>query len=320
MTLAISIGVPTGATITEQLEFIERAERSGFAGVGTADHLRYGQDAFVTLAAAAGRTSRIILHPAITNPVVRSPAVLAGLANSLAQLAPGRTKLAIGAGDQSAVEAGVSPATLAQFREAVVSIRRLLHGEEVTFGTAPPLTLGNIADPPPPVVVTASGPKTIQTGAEVADELLLFVGVDASILEAAMDHVATGAERAGRTVADVPITHYVFASVADNEASALERTRYWLDIWLTQGLFNVGLKALGIEPPESTDQRNLSHDELRRLASAFFIVGTPEQAVEQLLQLQARGAQRVFCMLPGGTRSQWEATELFAERVLPALR
>ena len=131
--MPIDVGVPTSAVISEQLEFIERAEELGFAGAGTADHLRYGQDAFLILGAAAARTNRITLYPAVTNPVVRSPAILAGLANSLGQLAPGRTKLVIGAGDQSAVEAGVKPATLSQFKEAVVVVGEWQGAEFLTL-------------------------------------------------------------------------------------------------------------------------------------------------------------------------------------------
>jgi len=255
----------------------------------------------------------------VTNPVVRSPAVLVGLANSLAQLAPGRTKLAIGAGDQSAIEAGVRPAKLTQFRNAIVNIKRLLRGEEVTFDPAPPLRLENLADPVPPVMVTASGPRTIEMGAEVGDELLLFVGVEPAIVQGAMRHVAVGAERARRNATDIPVTHYVFASIDNDEVAAFERTRYWLNIWLKQGLLTIGCEALGIAPPASTNPSDLPHDELRKIASSFFIVGTPETAVEQLRTLETAGAQQVFCMLPGAEKSHKAGMEIISSRVLPAL-
>lgn len=318
MALPIALGVPTSGNLSSQLEFIERAESLGFAGAGVADHLRYGQDVFMTLGAAASRTTRIELYPAVTNPVVRSPAVLAGHANSLAQLAPGRSRLAIGAGDQSAIEAGVRPAKLAQFRDAVVNIKRLLDGEEVIFDPAPPLRLENLSDPAPPVVVTASGPRTIAMGAEVADELLLFVGVEPAIVKAAMEYVELGAKLGGRHAADIPITHYVFTSIDDDEVAAFERTRYWLNIWLQQGLLRIGCATQGIDPPASTDPSYLTHAELRKLASLFFIVGTPETAVAQLQTLWAAGAQQVFCMLPGAEKSHKAGMEVIASRMLPA--
>ena len=129
MPLEMHIGGPASAPLARQVAFIRRAEELGFAGVGIADHVEYGHDVYVTLALAAADTSTIQLYPAITNPVTRHPFVLASLASSLAALAPGRIKLAIGPGDTGVIQAGLKPATLDELRRAVEAIRRLLRGQ-----------------------------------------------------------------------------------------------------------------------------------------------------------------------------------------------
>ena len=55
-------------------------------------------DPLVTLATAAARTTRIGLGVAVTNPYLRHPAATASAFATLAELAPGRVVLGLGAG------------------------------------------------------------------------------------------------------------------------------------------------------------------------------------------------------------------------------
>ena len=75
--------------------------------------------------------------------------MLASLANSLAELAPGRVKLAIGPGDAGVVQAGLKPATLHELRGAVEAIQRLLRGEAVRFGAGEERRLVGPVEPAP---------------------------------------------------------------------------------------------------------------------------------------------------------------------------
>ena len=324
MPLEMHIGGPASAPLARQVAFIRRAEELGFAGVGIADHVEYGHDVFVTLALAAAQTSKVGLYPAITNPVTRHPFVLASLANSLAELAPGRVKLAIGPGDTSVVQAGLKPATLDELRGAVMAIRRLLRGEAAQSGTrelgaGEERRLIEPVAPAPPVAVAASGPRALELAAEVGDEAMLTVGVDPRIIEAVAVHLARGAQKAGRSIRDLPITYYTIVSIDADGATARERVYPVLRQWLGQGMFRVGLGALGIESPTQAEASELSQDTLAQLCGLLTIAGTPAEVRERFGRLAGDGVQRVFCMAPGDEASHVRTMELLAEHVIPEI-
>ena len=148
--MRVDIRVPVGRSIPEVVEVITRCEDAGFDGVGVHDHPHSGRDAYVVLALAAVRTRRIRLYPATSSPAVRHPVLLASLAHSLDELAPGRTCLTVAPGFLSARSIGSARATVDTMREAVVALRRLLAGESVAFGD-PPSRLTE------PRLLTASG-------------------------------------------------------------------------------------------------------------------------------------------------------------------
>ncbi len=317
MAIEIHIGGPASAPLARQVAFIRRAEELGFGGVGIADNVDRGHDAYVALALAAERTRTVQLYPAITNPVTRHPFVLASLANSLAELAPGRAKLAIGPGDAGVAQAGLKPATLSELRGAVQAIRGLLRGEGAHGGVDGERLLVEPVTPPPPIAVAASGPRALELAAEVGDEALLTVGVDRRIIEAVELHLARGAEKAGRSLGDLPVTYYTIVSIdADGEA-ARARVYPTLLQWLRQGMFRVGLAALGIQSPTDTQRSALPAETLERLCGLLAIAGTPGEVREQFARIASDGVQRVFCMPLGDEAGHERTMELLAEHVLP---
>ena len=133
MALKVDIRVPVGLPGKETADFIAECERAGFSGVGVHDHQHSGRDVFLTLALAAERTTNITLYPATTNPVTRHPMVVASLAHTLEEIAPGRIRLTVGPGYLSVGNIGRPRASLRTMREAILAIRRLLLGERVIF-------------------------------------------------------------------------------------------------------------------------------------------------------------------------------------------
>src|SRR5207253_11131250 len=94
-----------------------------------------GIDGFTPLA-VIGLATNMRLGTAIANVYTRGPATLASTAAGLADLAPGRFVLGIGAGSQPIVEAWnggrfVLPAT--RVREMTQVLRAALAGERVVF-------------------------------------------------------------------------------------------------------------------------------------------------------------------------------------------
>ena len=96
--LRVALRVPVGRPLPDIAAFVARCEDAGFDGVGIHDHPSSGRDAYLALALAAQATHRLRLFPATSSPVVRHPLVLASLAHSLEEIAPGRICLTVAPG------------------------------------------------------------------------------------------------------------------------------------------------------------------------------------------------------------------------------
>ena len=94
----VNLRVPVGRPLPELAAFVARCEDAGFDGVGIHDHPSSGRDVYLALALAAQATRRLRLFPATSSPVVRHPLVLASLAHSLDEIAPGPRRAHGGAG------------------------------------------------------------------------------------------------------------------------------------------------------------------------------------------------------------------------------
>src|SRR3974377_889881 len=132
--MRIALRVPVGRPLPYVATFIIRCEDAGFDGVGIHDHPSSGRDAYLALALAARATHHLQLFPATSSPLVRHPLVLASLAHSLDEIAPGRTYLTVAPGFISTRSIGQPRARIAIMREAIRDIRKLLAGGEGEFG------------------------------------------------------------------------------------------------------------------------------------------------------------------------------------------
>src|SRR2546428_529009 len=149
------------------MRLLRSIEAAGFDGAGILDSQMLSRDTFVVLGQAAAATSRLTLFPAVTNPFTRHPSVLAGAIQTVEELAPGRVKFVIGTGYTSASTIGRKPATLAEMRACIATVRGLLAGESVDFDGTPG-RLGYAAKRRIPIVMAASGPKAIELARVVA--------------------------------------------------------------------------------------------------------------------------------------------------------
>ena len=194
----VALRVPVGRPLPELAAFAARCEQAGFDGVGIHDHPSSGRDAYLALAMAARATHRLQLFPATSSPLVRHPLVLASLAHSLEEIAPGRTYLTVAPGFISTRSVGKPRATVAFMRAAIRDLRRLLAGEDVEFGPTS-TRLRNRSATPTPVYLLAAGPRMIELAGEMADGVFLMVGLHSAAVGAALRHLEEGARRAGRS-------------------------------------------------------------------------------------------------------------------------
>jgi 5,10-methylenetetrahydromethanopterin reductase len=183
--IRVDLRVPVGRPLPDVAEFIVRCEAAGFDGVGIHDHPSSGRDAYLALALACRATRHLRLFPATSSPLVRHPLVLASLAHSLDEIAPGRTCLTVAPGFISTRSIGKPRAPVAVMREAIRDIRKLLAGESVEFGPTP-TRLRNRTATPTPVYLLAAGPRMIELAGEVADGAFLMVGLHSAAVRAAL--------------------------------------------------------------------------------------------------------------------------------------
>ena len=297
--LRIALRVPVGRPLPEIAAFVARCEDAGFDGVGVHDHPSSGRDAYLALALAAQATHRLQLFPATSSPVVRHPLVLASLAHSLDEIAPGRAYLTVAPGFISTRSIGQPRAGVAFMRDAIHDLRRLLAGEEVDFGSMS-TRLRNRSATPTPVYLLAAGPRMIELAGEVADGAFLMVGLNAHSVRAALRHLEAGARRAGRSLTDFPVKFVVTIGLGpDAEVGAR-----WVRSWFAPGqpFLNYPsasnlrwLREAGIALAEAHDPAAITESEARQIADAFGLFGSPENCAERLLRAREEaGIDDVF--------------------------
>jgi 5,10-methylenetetrahydromethanopterin reductase len=169
------------------------------------------RDPFTVLAAAAMRTSRILLGIAVTNPYLRHPLTIAAEAMTVDELSGGRMRLGIGPGGQVALgPAGVERTLpLTRVRDALRTIRAVASGTEAAGYTPPP---GAFARPALKVFVGSRGQKFQELASAEADGAFLG-GLPASVIERTVGWA--------RSVRDIPIALYSTGVFGVEEADAL---------------------------------------------------------------------------------------------------
>lgn len=294
----IDIRVPVGASLPDLAETARECERAGLHGVGVPDHHHTGRDAYLALAAMGMATDRLRLYPATSNVVTRHPMVLAALANSLDEIAPGRAMLTVAPGFLSVEKAGRPRARIGEMRTAVQSLRDLVATGEASY-QGRSLTLFHHPGDRSAVYVLASGPRLLELAGEVADGVMMLVGLHPSAVAAARAHVRVGAERAGRDPAEIEEILIVPIGLGDQDSS-----RDWVRGWFREDKRWLSypsesnlrwLRHAGIDLPPDYDPASISTGEADRILDAFGVFGSPEQCADRLLRARVDvGLERAF--------------------------
>jgi 5,10-methylenetetrahydromethanopterin reductase len=316
----IHLRVPGTSPLPDVMTVVERAEAAGFDGVGVLDSQMLCRDTFVTLGLAATRTVRLALFPAVTNPLTRHAAVLAGAIRTVEELAPGRVKFIVGSGYTSAGTIGRKPATLAEMRACVTTVKALLAGRAVDFGgTRSRLAFASATARALPVLMAASGPKAIELAGEIADGVLLLVGFNPGIVQRALEHLETGARRGGRRLDDLEIIWAVRTGTAATTAEARRLARpiavHWGVLrWGGHWLEPAGVELPRLEIPEAVYRiyPDLSHahdweaaiaatsfvpdDVVADLCDALGLVGTPAHCAARIVEMSRCGPRNLYLM------------------------
>ncbi len=78
---------------------------------------------------------------------------------------------------------------------------------------------------PAPVYVVAEGPRTLELAGEIADGVIIGVGLQPELLRDAVAHVATGAARAGRGLAALDLWAFARVNVTEDVEAGIDEIR-----------------------------------------------------------------------------------------------
>ena len=162
------------ATSLETPEHIRIAEDLGYVRAWCYDSPALYPDVWMVLGLAAGRTSRIGLGPAVLVPSLRHPMVNAAAIASLAQLAPSRVAVAVGAGFTGRYVLGQRAMRWVDVAAYVRVLRTLLRGEPAEWEGRVVRMIhpeGYVASRPidVPILIGADGPKGLAVARELGD-------------------------------------------------------------------------------------------------------------------------------------------------------
>jgi 5,10-methylenetetrahydromethanopterin reductase len=162
------------ATSLDTPEHVRIAEDLGYTRAWCYDSPGLYPDVWMVLALAAANTSRIGLGPAVLVPALRHPMTNAAAIASLAQLAPGRTVVAIGSGFTGRYVLGKRAMRWADVAEYVRVLRALLRGESAEWDGAVIKMIhpdGYVAARPVdvPILIGADGPKGLAVAKGLGD-------------------------------------------------------------------------------------------------------------------------------------------------------
>jgi 5,10-methylenetetrahydromethanopterin reductase len=264
--------------------------------------------------------------------------VTAAAAATLEEIGPGRTILGVGSGDSSIKTLGLKPTRLADMRDGIELIRRLMTGETVDFDGRE-MHLKATLDLPVPVYLAANGPKGMELAGEIADGLITVAGLAPELIARVHERVATGAARARRSPDDVELCFGTFCHVTDDEREAARIVKPYV-VAMAQVGGQETLRSIGIEidPPAVVGgiYPDMSHaedwdaaadaaeawvtdDMALRYADAFCIVGSAEHCRERLARAAGAGAENFYIRHFSSYTLPDELIRAFGDLIIPAL-
>lgn len=246
--------------IQEGIELVRYAEAAGFDAVWQADS-RLVRDAVVPMAAFAATTQRIKIGSGVIDIWTRNPARLASTFSTLDDLAPGRIICGLGAWwDPLASKVGIARARpLRVMREVVEVVRRLLANETVTYdgyyahldGVELDYVHQERRPKDVPIYIGATGLQMMELTGEIADGAVLNYLVSPAYNVGALEALARGAAKAGRSLDDIDRPQLVVCSVDHDRQAALDGARLLVTQYLGQQPHI--MKASGV-PQELLDE------------------------------------------------------------------
>jgi coenzyme F420-dependent glucose-6-phosphate dehydrogenase len=301
------------------------AERAGFDGISSSDHLQPwwepGESGHTWIwLGAAGQATSLPIGTGVTPTGARyHPGLIAQAWATLDRLFPGRPFLGIGSGEAlNEVPVGddwPSPAgQIARLEEALSMIDRLWKGETITeegrFYRAKDLKLHTLPQRRPPVWVSAFGPQAARVAGRWGDGVWTLPNPDST--PAVIEAFREARREAGRE-GDGEVVFQALWSWAETDEEAFEAARQW------KGSQILAHYREDWHRPQEIYERGEREVSDGQFAENTIIGSDPGDHVERLRELAVMGATVIVLHNNSGA-APMKAIEVYGEQVLPMLR
>ena len=232
MTQRMALYLQDKHDIRYELEVAKYAEEQGFSEIWQAD-TRLARDCVVLMSALLAETSRLRIGSGVLPIYTRNPAVIAATWSTMWELAgltaDGESRVMLGLGawwEPIATRVGAQRRKpLKAMRENVEAIRALFTMDEVSYEgefvnldrVRLDVAYGDTSPRDIPIYIGATGPKMLELTGEICDGVVLNYVVSTDYIEAAVETVAAGAARAGRTIAEVDRPELLACALSDDD-------------------------------------------------------------------------------------------------------
>lgn len=243
MTQRMAIYLQDSHDLRDGLEYVQYAESRGFEAVWQAES-RLVRDAIVPMAAYAAVTETLKVGSGVINNWTRNIGLLASTFLTLDDLAPNRIICGIGAWwDPLARNVGIDrKKPLTAMKETITILKRLLNMERVTFdgefvhvnGIELDVVHGRREPRNVPIYIGATGDNMMEMTGEIAEGVVLNYCVPPEYNHRAMELLANGAKKAGKTLDDIDRPQLIVCSVDNDHDKAIDSTRGLLTQYLAQ--------------------------------------------------------------------------------------
>ena len=297
------------------VEKLQRLEKLGYSSFLVSDHLNNQWESVATLAAVAAVTRHLKIGSLVMNVGLRHPAVLAQAAATIHLISRGRLEFGIGAGwvkteyEQAGIDYDSPALRIERLEETLTAIRSMWTQDTTTF-TGKHVRLSNIASPTPlpkgdrpRIMVGGGGRRLLSVAGRHADIVSIVPSwpkgrilndstsdqTPAKIREKAQ-WVMESAESIGRNPDEIELStfHWRLKMTKNRDEALREYSR----------TFGISFAALSQTP--------------------FFLVGTPEEMCERILQLH-EDAGLTYFVIPGSMDEFGTMEEFSASVIRPIL-
>lgn len=276
------------------------AEERGFRAVFVSEA---GSDALAVAQHLASVTSRIQVGTCITNVYLRPPLLAALHAMTIDRFAPGRLLLGLGTSSEAlnrlyGKEMAKPAATIRQYIHALKSALRGDHetlSQMKKMGMTVPQAAHQIS-----VYVGSASQKCLEVTGELADGCFTSQCAPHGLQEV-KEGLARGAQRTGRSEADIPLAPLVHTCVNADRSVALRAVRRVLAAYGQRPLYNRFLARQGfVKEAEQIavaaakgDMAAATAAVSEEMAEQVGAMGTPQQCLKKIEEFEKAGASYV---------------------------